>query len=127
MVTKSMALPLHLGFDTEYRLVYAGWGWPPKGMIGGAGYLIGAPAELLYRAITGHSFEEPATMAEAERALDARSKVFFDREISAVMALRVLAHYEHHLQPGLGQYQLDERRRPLLAAPAAIPLPELAL
>jgi hypothetical protein len=119
--------PLHLGFDPEYRLVYAGWGWPPKGMIGRAGYLIGAPAELLYEAITGHLFEEPAEAAEVERALAARGEVFAHREINPVMAMRVLGYYENHLQPGLGQTRLDARRRPRLGAAEIIMLPELAL
>ncbi|MCG3208652.1 MAG: hypothetical protein FOGNACKC_02264 [Anaerolineae bacterium] len=121
--------PLHLGFDLEYRVIYAGWGAAPRKMLAEVRYLIGEPAELLYQAITGHPFDAPASAASLERALDARGEALADRRLNSKLmplALRVLVHYEDHLQPGLGQVQLDRQGR-LLSEPAVITLPELAL
>lgn len=125
-----MRRPLHLGFDVEYRVIYAGWGPAPAKSLANVRYLIGEPAEVLYQAIAGHPFDEPASAADPEQAIDARAQAFADLRLNSKLvslALRVLAHYEDHLQPGLGQVQLDRQGRLRLNAPATIELPELAL
>lgn len=128
MNAEPMRGPFYLALNGDCQVVYAGFGAAPPGMLADdVTYMTGDTADLLYRAITGHSFDQPARLASIGVALDARSDIFYDQRISAVTALRALAQYDSCIQPGIGHAQLDRRGRLTKRLPESIPLPELSL